>query len=110
MTKFTNFMLLPMAIALVTAASACDTATGDDDSDESGGSAGSAGSGKGGTAGSGTGGTSGGSGDNVVLQPDGTGWMDRMSTDWNSLEINGAWYPYGDQYGDAKCTVVGMHT
>jgi hypothetical protein len=104
MTKFTNFMLLPMAVALATAAAACDTAsTGDDDSDDTGGSGGSAGSGKGGSAGSGT--VMG----NTVLQPDGSGWMDKASTDWNDVEVQGAWYPYGDQYGAAKCTAIGMH-
>jgi hypothetical protein len=42
----------------------------------------------------------------VVLLPDGTGWVDRSS---NELGVQGSWYPYGDQYGVAKCLNVGMH-
>jgi hypothetical protein len=28
----------------------------------------------------------------------------------NSAMVQGAWYPYGDAYGEAKCLTVGMHT
>lgn len=64
---------------------------------------------------SGTGGTSGGtsgtggstaSGAGVVLTPDATGWIDKTS---NSLMVQGAWYPYSDATGDAKCITAGMH-
>jgi hypothetical protein len=59
--------------------------------------------------GGGTGGTSGGAGAGpagVSLVPDETGWVAR---DTNTLGVQGAWYPYGDQYGEAKCTLVGLH-
>jgi hypothetical protein len=53
----------------------------------------------------GTGGTNGGSGGStgggtVALMPDGTGWIDGTS---NSLMVQGAWYGYGDAYGDTSC-------
>jgi hypothetical protein len=44
----------------------------------------------------------------TLLQPNETGWMDREDA-WNDMDIHGAWYPYGDQYGAAKCTLVGEH-
>jgi hypothetical protein len=44
----------------------------------------------------------------VTLVPDETGWMDPMA-EGNTIGVQGAWYPYGDQYGVAKCTGVGMH-
>ncbi|HEY4186733.1 MAG TPA: hypothetical protein VGP07_16770 [Polyangia bacterium] len=53
----------------------------------------------------GSGGTTGGSGGattptftEVPLVPDDTGWVDAMA-DGNTLGVQGAWYPYGDQYG-----------
>jgi hypothetical protein len=98
MMKSTH-LLLSTAVILATAATACGG--GDDSSDD------------GGTGGSATGGTTGTGGsvtnpNGTVLQPSDMGWMDRADT-WNDLGIQGAWYPYGDQYGEAKCTGVGMH-
>jgi hypothetical protein len=40
--------------------------------------------------------------------PDRTGWVDLMA-EGNTVGVQGAWYPYGDAYGVAKCTSVGMH-
>jgi hypothetical protein len=59
-----------------------------------------------------TGGGGGGGGpattDPVTVVPDTSGWVDRAAS-WNGIGIQGAWYPYGDQYGKAKCTTVGLH-
>ena len=123
MMKLKHFTLFPAAIALAAlamATSACDdAASSDDDDDENGGSSGTAGTpsngGTSGSAGSGPAGGTGGGGDptGVVLQPSIDGWMDREDV-WNTIDIQGSWYPYGDQYGDgdgdAKCTRVGLHT
>jgi hypothetical protein len=57
-------------------------------------------------------GTAGGAGTGpmlVSLVPDESGWVDRRA-DGNSIGVQGAWYPYGDQYGEAKCTLVGLHS
>lgn len=65
----------------------------------------------GGTSGSASGGSSSGSGGRsgaVRLVPDDTGWVDAMGPD-NTVGVQGAWYPYGDKYGVAKCTNVGQH-
>ena len=43
---------------------------------------------------------------NTELKPDASGWVDPTS---NDLGIQGAFYPYGDRYGVAKCLNVGMH-
>jgi hypothetical protein len=43
---------------------------------------------------------------NVEITPDDTGWVEGST---NELGIQGAWYPYGDQYGVAKCLNVGLH-
>lgn len=59
----------------------------------------------GGTAGSGG---SGGAPGGITLVPDRTGWVDLMA-EGNTIGVQGAWYPYGDRYGVAKCTSVGMH-
>ena len=65
------------------------------------GSGGSNSSSSGGSNGSsGSGGSSTPTFEEVLVQPDGTGWVD-MGADWNSdLGIQGAWYGYGDAYGD----------
>jgi hypothetical protein len=62
-----------------------------------------------GTSGEG-GGTSGEGGvrGDVTLVPNIDGWIDRMD-EGNDVGVQGAWYPYGDKYGVAKCTNVGMH-
>ena len=57
--------------------------------------------------GAGTGG-SGGAPSGITLVPDASGWLDLMA-DGNTIGVQGAWYPYGDRYGVAKCTSVGMH-
>ena len=77
--------------ALVGAASACanQTPVGD-------GSAPQGGAGTGGRAGTANG----------EITPDGSGWVDPAS---NDLGIQGAFYPYGDRYGVAKCLNVGRH-
>lgn len=111
MKKFKNLTLLPMVLAAATAAFACDSADsgGDDDDDQTGGTSGT--SGTGGT-GAGTGGTGATDATGTVLQPSTDGWMDKEDA-WNDVDIQGSWYPYGDQYGmgegDAKCTTIGLH-
>ncbi|HEY3500310.1 MAG TPA: hypothetical protein VGK73_36715 [Polyangiaceae bacterium] len=40
----------------------------------------------------------------VSIVPDTSGWVER-----NEIGIQGAWYPYGDRYGKAKCLTVGLH-
>jgi hypothetical protein len=121
MIKFTNLALVPMAVAMAMAASACDSAGdsgSDDNGSDTGGSAGTGGSATGGST-SGTGGSTSGTGGTgatdptgTVLQPSTDGWMDRTDI-WNDLGIQGSWYPYGDQYGtkptESKCLTVGMH-
>ena len=71
---------------------------GSDGNDGSGGAGGS-----GGSAGSGAG--TGGGGANVII-PDATGWVDGAA-EGNTFGVQGAWYPYGDAYGDAKCVAAG---
>lgn len=60
--------------------------------------------GTGGTAG--TAGTGGGSGNGILILPDETGWVDKEA-EWNLIDVQGAWYPYGDAYGEAKCLAAG---
>jgi hypothetical protein len=74
----------------------------------SGGSSGRGGSGGSPTGGGGTSGEGGVRG-NVTLVPSELGWIDRLD-DGNAVDVQGAWYPYGDKYGVAKCTNVGLHT
>jgi len=59
-------------------------------------------SGAGGSSSTGTGGT-GGTAAGVTLVPSDTGWIDKTDVG-NTVMVQGAWYPYGDSYGDAKCT------
>jgi hypothetical protein len=44
----------------------------------------------------------------ITLVPDRSGWVDPMA-EGNTIGVQGAWYPYGDRYGVAKCINVGMH-
>jgi hypothetical protein len=104
MLKLTKFLFASMTIAAAFSTTACDSADPNDDNDDQTGGTAGTGSTTGGTGGTGT------TGGNTLLQPDASGWMDAMSTDWNDMGINGAWYPYGDQYGAAKCTLLGMHS
>jgi hypothetical protein len=49
-------------------------------------------------------------GSGVVIVPDDSGWIDRQGT--NETDINGGWYPFGDQYpfpDREKCVKVGLH-
>jgi hypothetical protein len=99
MMKFTHLLFVPLTLAATIAAAGCDSADSGDDGGDNG---------TGGT-GSGTGGTGNTSnGMNTELQPSDVGWMDAEDV-WNDMEIQGAWYPYGDAYGAAKCTGVGEH-
>jgi hypothetical protein len=43
---------------------------------------------------------------NVEITPSDLGWVEGVD---NELGLQGAWYPYGDQYGVAKCLNVGLH-
>jgi hypothetical protein len=65
------------------------------------------GNGDGNNGGGGSGGTT--SGGDVMLVPSADGWIDAMDAG-NTIGVQGAWYPYGDAYGEAKCINVGMHT
>lgn len=42
----------------------------------------------------------------VLLVPSDMGWVE--GTD-DTIGVQGSWYPYGDQYGAAKCVKVGLH-
>ncbi|HTQ02966.1 MAG TPA: hypothetical protein VMI54_03885 [Polyangiaceae bacterium] len=104
-------------MTVVALAPACSSTSSDDTS--SGGTGGT-----GATTG-GTGGTGGSSGTSAVgadtcemppgdttIIPSDTGWVDGKDY-CNDVGVQGAWYPYGDQYGsgpgDAKCIKVGLH-
>jgi hypothetical protein len=50
------------------------------------------------------GGTTGGGTVGIPIMPTEDGWVDMTS---NELGIQGAWYPYGDAYGEAKCIAAG---
>jgi hypothetical protein len=86
-----NWLLVACGAA---ALAGCGSGTVNHDAGGSGGSSGSGGS-------TGSGG-SGLSTTEVTITPDGTGWVDAMA-DGNSLMVQGAWYGYGDQYGEI-CT------
>lgn len=101
MKTFASSILVASCIAGLSLFTACGSSGDDDDAASTGG----------------TGGTSGGTGgvaacpgptDSVFLKPSSTGWVDKNDS-CNTIGIQGAWYPYGDQYGAAKCTGVGMH-
>jgi len=42
----------------------------------------------------------------VEITPSDMGWVESVD---NELGLQGAWYPYGDQYGVAKCLSIGLH-
>ena len=80
-----------------------------DEPSQKGGTGGSSSGGSsatGGTSGATDGGGTGGAA--VLLVPDPSGWVDVMAPG-NTVGVQGAWYPYGDKYGVAKCTNVGLH-
>jgi hypothetical protein len=106
-------VLISAVLASVSLTAACsgDDSSGDDDDAGSGGS--------GATGGSGTTGGSGGTGNtdcmpggNTKLVPNDTGWIDKTDL-CNDVGVQGAWYPYGDQYGTGngakKCLTWGNH-
>jgi hypothetical protein len=43
----------------------------------------------------------------ILIMPNASGWVDATE---NELGIQGAWYPYGDRYGAAKCLNLGRHS
>lgn len=92
----TRSLLVPVSVLALVCASACaeDSKDRGDDDDSTGGTSGTAG-----TGGAATG--------EYLIIPDSSGWVDRAS---NTIGIQGAWYPYGDQYGvPGKCVGFGMH-
>jgi hypothetical protein len=103
MTKLLSHSLL-VALTLGAVAAAGCSSDGSDD-------AGTGGTGATGGSG-GSGATMPGTGDTKITISE-TGWVDLMDAG-NDVGVQGAWYPYGDQYGnrpsDAKCIRVGMHT
>ena len=106
-------VLIPAAVTCLALVPAC---SGDDtgDDDDNGGNGGSGG-GTGAMGGSGGGAPMCDPTGDVTVVPNETGWVDKQDACVNmaGLEIQGAWYPYGDQYGsgegDAKCIKVGNH-
>ncbi len=124
MMKFLHHsMLIALGVSAVALVPACSSSSDDDSGSGATGGAGASTGGSGATGGSdATGGTGGGgtgantctmdhTGD-TVLVPGPDGWIDHMDA-CNDVGVQGAWYPYGDQYGsgpgDAKCTKIGMH-
>lgn len=112
---FHHSLLIALGVsALAVSVPACSS--GDDDSGNTAGTGGTTGSG-GMTAsgGSGAGPANCGPNDNVTVVPNGTGWVDHTDACVASsgLGVQGAWYPYGDQYGTGngakKCLTWGNH-
>jgi hypothetical protein len=115
MTKFFHHsVLIALSVSTLAAIPACSSSD-----DDSGSNAGSGGTGATGgtsaTGGSGAGPANCGASDNITVIPNGTGWIDKMDACIASsgLGIQGAWYPYGDQYGNGngakKCLTYGNH-
>jgi len=106
---FKSSVLIPVAVGCLAVVPACSSDTPSDD-DDNGGNGGSSGT-MGGGAGTGNTGACTPGGDFLAI-PSVTGWVDHMDA-CNDVGVQGAWYPYGDQYGDgegdAKCLKVGMH-
>jgi hypothetical protein len=103
MHLLTRSILVPASVIALVFASACSEDpkknNGDDDDDSSGGTAG--------TGGTGSLPTMCGPTDvECPIVPSTTGWVDMTE---NTIGVQGSWYPYGDQYGAAKCTSVGLH-
>jgi hypothetical protein len=104
MKKFFNHSLLIAAgVAAMALASACGGDKADDDDSSSGGTSGTGGSGSGTCT----------PGGNITLTIDPTGWMEGTDMCNADVGVQGAWYPYGDRYGDgptdSKCTKFGGH-
>jgi hypothetical protein len=110
-------LLIALSVSAVALVPACSSNSSDGSSGGSGGSGGTGNSTGGSTSGgsAGTGAATCGMGDNVVVIPNNTGWIDAMDSCVASsgLGIQGAWYPYGDQYGTGngakKCLTYGNH-
>ncbi len=106
MQRFTSFFSTTspssplFGVLVLFLASGC---SGDPPSQGNQGASGSSGSGATGGSG-GSGGPSG----NGALVPDESGWVDGADPN-NTVGVQGAWYAYGDKYGVAKCTNVGLH-
>lgn len=114
MTKFFHHsLLIALGVGAVALVPACSSSSGDDDS-SSGGTSGTGGSGNGtgGTMSSGTMNVCETPPGNTMLIPSSTGWIDHADL-CNDVNVQGAWYPYGDQYGTGngakKCLTYGNH-
>lgn len=106
-------VLIPAAIACLAVVPACSG--GDNSSDDDSGGNGGSGGGTGAMGGSGGAAAMCDPAGDVTVVPNETGWVDKQDACVNmaNLGVQGAWYPYGDQYGtgegDAKCIKVGNH-
>jgi hypothetical protein len=96
----TRSLFATVSVVALVFASACaedSKPNGDDDDDDAS---------TGGTGGSATTGMCGPS-ENCKIVPDASGWIEGTE---NNIGLQGAWYPYGDQYGiPGKCITVGLH-
>jgi hypothetical protein len=99
----TRSVLVPAAALALIFAAACSSEdkknNGDDDDDTTGGTAGTGGSGS-------VSGMCDATATECPVMPSNMGWVDMSE---NNFGVQGSWYPYGDQYGAAKCTTVGLH-
>jgi hypothetical protein len=119
MKFFHHSMLIALGVTAAALVPACSSSTPSDDDSGSGATGGTGSGGTTSTGGSGgTGASTGGNtctpdhtGDTMLI-PSSSGWVDHMDA-CNDVGVQGAWYPYGDQYGsgpgDSKCTKIGMH-
>lgn len=111
---FHHSVLIALSVTALAAVPACSSG-GSGSDDDSAGKGGSGSGGSAGTGGSGAAPANCGATDNITVIPSGDGWIDRMDSCIASsgLGIQGAWYPYGDQYGNGngakKCLTYGMH-
>lgn len=97
MKQHSSILFLATCIGLA-AATGCASSP----SKQNTGGGGSSSTGTGGSSSTGTGGSSGNL-TGVTLVPSATGWIDKTDVG-NTIMVQGAWYPYGDSYGEAKCT------
>lgn len=118
MKFFHHSILIALGVSVAALVPACSS-SGDDDSGANGGT----GNNTAGTGGSGTSGSAGMTGvasqdictvppSNTTMIPSTTGWIDHNDL-CNDVGVQGAWYPYGDQYGTGngakKCLTYGNH-
>jgi hypothetical protein len=104
MQLMTRTILVPASVIALVFASACAEDSKKDGGDDDDSSGGTAGTGSGGTGSTPT--MCGPTDAECPIIPSDMGWVDKTE---NSIGIQGSWYPYGDQYGAAKCLTVGMH-